>query len=127
MSGQSAQRARVPVGTAVWVCDPNFITCNPHGEGREHLLAFYEAGYRADLRRLNGHAFLECRQCKPPSFMFAVFTAVPSPMVTLYAIDQASYDEWIRTGEGTPSTPEMLYRLRDPQGRSYNPYWRPPR
>jgi hypothetical protein len=118
-----------PVATYVWHCESNFLTCNPYGaDGKEHLLKFYETGYRADLRRISGHAFLECRQCQPPTYMFVVFSTTPSSMATCYAISRESYDEWQRDkSETTYTTQEMLYRLRDPDGRSLNPYWREPR
>lgn len=118
--------ARHPVGKAIWVCESNYLTCNPHAEAGEHLLRFHQTGYRADLRRVSGHAFLECKQCDPASFFFAVFTTTPSPMVTCYAISKESYEEYEKDPSATTlSTPEMLYRLRDPDGRSYNPYYRP--
>lgn len=117
-----AERDRAPLGTTPWVCDPNFILCS-----EEHLLTLYKTGYRADLRRLNGHAFFECRECEPPTYFFARFSAAPDPMVMCYAISRESYLEWDRGDDPTPPTPELLYRLRDPHGRSHNPYWRPPR
>lgn len=122
----SAARERVPVATAIWVCHPNFITCNPHRDVGEHLLRFYETGYRTDLRRLDGHAFLECRQCQPSTYMFAVFSTRPDPMVTLYEISRESYQTWEKDASPvTLPTAEMLHLLRDPQGRSYNPHFRP--
>lgn len=112
----------------IWYCDPNFLTCCPNGDGKEHLLKFYETGYRVDLRRMSGHAFIECRQCQPSSYFFAVFTRDPAPTVTCYAISREDFAQWDKDPSATTlPTSEMLYRLRDPQGRSYNPHWRPPR
>lgn len=113
---------RVPLGQTPWHCDPNAIVCQS-----DHLLAFYKAGYRADLRRLGGHAFMQCRECEPATYFLALFVREPSPMVICYAISRESYDEWDKTAESTPPTPELLYRLRDPAGRSHNPYYRGPR
>jgi len=113
---------RLQVGTAIWHCDPNAIVCR----NGDHLMAFYEHGYRADLRRMSGHAFLQCLRCDPHEYFFALFSSHPSPMVTCYALSKDSYDEWDRSPEPTPPTPELLYRLKDPEGRSYNPYYRPP-
>ncbi len=117
---------RLPLGQRPWHCDPNAIVCE-----HEHLLAFYKAGYRADLRRLVGHAFLECRDCKEQfgrsTYFLALFVRDPSPLVLCYPLSKESFDEWDKTNEPTPPSGELLYRLRDPQGRSHNPYWRPPR
>jgi hypothetical protein len=112
---------RQAVATDIWHCDPNAIICRD-----DHLLTLYKTGYRADFRRMNGHAFVECQLCTPRSYFLALFTTQPSPMVTCDAIDHASYIEWDRSGDATPPSPELLYRLRDPQGRSYNPHYRPP-
>lgn len=118
---------RLPLGQAPWHCDPNAIVCE-HGN---HLLAYYKAGYRADMRRLTGHAFFECRDCKEESghssYFLAVFIRDPSPLVLCYALDKPSFDEWDKSNEPTPPTAELLHRVRDPQGRSHNPYWRPQR
>lgn len=118
-----AESERVPVARNIWHCDPNAIVC----ERGDHLLAHYEQGYRADMRRMSGHAFLQCLNCKPHQYFFALFAQFPSPMVTCYELSKESYDEWDRTPEETPPTPELLYRLRDPEGRSYNPFFTPPR
>lgn len=126
---------RVPVSdprlagaAAAWHCYSNFLTCRPDAAQGEHLLKYHETGYRADLRRLEGHAFFECRQCSPTTYIFAVFVNRPSPMATCYQISKESFDQWDKDPNGdTFSTPEMLYRLTDPQGRSLNPTWRPPR
>lgn len=112
-----------------WVRNPNFLTCQ-HG----HLLKFNDMregnakGWRGDLRRLSGHAFFECKTCRPPTFFFAVFVTEPDPHVMCYALDEGAYREWDSDPSSvTLSTPEMLYQLRDPDGRSYNPNWRAPR
>jgi hypothetical protein len=109
-----------------WHCYPNFLTCRPGG--KEHLLKFHQTGYRADLRRITGHAFFECRQCAPSTYIFAVFSTTPSPDVTCYEIAKECYDEWQADQSGeTFTTQEMLYRLRDPDGSSLNATWRQPR
>ncbi len=114
--------ARQPVATTIWHCESNFLTCP-----NDHLLKFYETGYRADLRRVEGHAFFECKQCRPePSYFFAVFVSRPSPMATCYEISKDSYVQWEKDAAATTlPTPEMLYQLRDPKGRSYNPHFKP--
>lgn len=103
----------------IWHCDAQAVTCQ-HG----HLWRHYKHGYRADFRRLSGHAFLECQQCVPPTFIFAHFITQPSPMVMCYAIDFESFKTWSKTEEPTPPTTELLYLLRDPEGRNYNPSFR---
>lgn len=121
--GKAAARERVPLAALPWVCDPNFILCR-----EEHLLTLYKTGYRADLRRISGHAFFECRECAPPSYFLASISKMDGlATVTCYAIDRPSWEEWDKGSEPTPQTPELLYRLKDPDGRSHNPYWRPPR
>lgn len=116
--------ARVSLAAPPWHCDPNFIVCRD-----DHLLTLYKTGYRGDLRRLSGHAFFECRECSPaPTYFLAVFAKVDGmASVTCYEIARDSYLEWDKTEEPTPPTPELLYRLFDPAGRSLNPYWRPAR
>jgi hypothetical protein len=117
----------VAVARSIWYCDPNFLTCCPDGTEGEHLLRYMKANYRVDMRRLSGHAFFECRQCQPATYFFAVFTRDPSPAVTCYAISKEDFDFWDRDPSATTlSTAEMLYRLKDPDSRSYNPYYRPP-
>lgn len=111
---------RVPLGRPVWHCEPQAITCV-----NEHLLAFYEAGYRADFRNMSGHAFLQCQKCSPATFFLALFMRDPSPLVICYGLSKESYTEWDRRTEPTPGTGELLYLLRDPEGRSHNPLWRP--
>jgi hypothetical protein len=114
---------RVQLGQTPWHCDPQGIICE-----HDHLFAFYKAGYRADFRRLSGHAFFQCRECDPPTYFAAVWGKLDGiATVTCYAIDRASYEEWDKGDEPSPQTPELLYRLRDPSGRSHNPSWRPPR
>lgn len=118
-----AERDRVPLARQPWVCEPNFIVCSD-----DHLLALYKAEYRGDFRRLSGHTFLECRDCKPSTYFLAVFAKIDGlATVTCYDLNQPSFIEWDRGNDPTPSTPELLYRLRDREGRSHNPYWRPPR
>jgi hypothetical protein len=76
---------------------------------------------------MSGHAFLACLDCKPHTYFFAHFITEPDPMVVCYAISKASFDEWELGNEVAPPTPELLHRLRDPDGLSYNPNWRPAR
>lgn len=116
----SAAAKPEPLGRSIWHAYPNFVVCV-----NDHLLAFRKADYRADMRRMSGHAFLKCEQCAPATYFFAVFSTTPDLHVTCYAISKESYDEWTRSEEPTPPTPEILYRLRDPEGRSLNPLWRP--
>lgn len=110
------------VATSIWHCDPNAIVCP-----NDHLLAFYRTGYRGDLRRVAGHAFFECRECEPFTRFLILFIKDPSPMAVCYLLSKESFDEWNTSSEQTPPTPELLYRLTDPEGKSYNPHWRPPR
>lgn len=117
----TAPRAARSTTGIVWQCESNFIVCQ-----HDHLMRLHETGYRADLRRMQGHAFLMCSDCEPATYFFAHFVTQPYPMATCYAIDKASYLEFDK-GDESPSTPELLYRLRDPRGQSYNPNWRPPR
>lgn len=116
--------ARVPLpAESPWHCDPNFIVCRD-----DHLLTLYKTGYRADLRRMSGHAFFECRECSPTTYFLAVFAKLDGmATVICYSISRESYIEWDKGTEPTPPTPELLHRLHDPAGRSLNPYWRPAR
>lgn len=107
-----------------WTCYSNFITCPP--DRGEHLLRVKKTDYELDLRRVAGHAFLVCHECNPPCFFFAVLTSTPDSYATCYLISKESYRQWARDPSNeTKSTPEMLYLLRDPQGNSLNPNWRP--
>ncbi len=106
----------------IWHCDPNMIVCR---DG--HPLLLYKSGYRGDDRGLVGHAFRRCMTCRPTTPFFALFIVHPSPLVVCYLLSEDSYEEWrTRGGDETPATQELLYLLRDPDGRSYNPNWRPP-
>lgn len=109
-----------------WVTHPHYLVCR-HG----HPLRQFEKSdvahsrWRADLRHLCGHAFFRCFTCQPDSFFFAVFVREPSPAVWCYAIGAEDYSFWQGDGSDvTLPTLEMLYRLRDPDGRSYHPEWR---
>lgn len=113
------------VATAPWTCESNFVLCT-----NKHLLSFNEKrdGWRADMRRMQGHAFIECKKCQPPTFFFAVFVTKPDSHAVCYAINEASFRRWDTDPEAvTLSTPEMLFRLRDPDGHCFNPGWRPAR
>jgi hypothetical protein len=103
-----------------WYCDPNGVKCR-HG----HMLKLNRSGYSGDLRRLVGHAFFECKLCTTPTWFLAIFCREPSPLVLCYAITHEAYAAWTKTDELTPPTAELLYTLRDPNDRSYNPTWRP--
>lgn len=122
MSATAERTERVPLGQRPWHCDPNAIICQ-----NDHLMTLYKTGYRADLRRLAGHAFFQCRECDPNSYFLAIFCREPSPLVLCYALSKESFTEWDKSSEQTPPSGELLYRLRDPDGRSHNPYWRAPR
>lgn len=109
------------VAGPIWVCDPSTVTCV-----NDHPLLFHKSDYRGTLKLL-GHAFLKCETCHPVSRFFALFIKHPSPIVVCYLLARESYDEWEPETAEDPPTQELLYHLRDPQGRSYNPTWRPPR
>jgi hypothetical protein len=114
------------MSAAQWTCYSNFITCRPDAGGNEHLLKYGRSGFHADMRGLSGHAFFECKQCQPATFFFAVFHTAPDPYVVCYAIGEESFRLWDRDQSATTkTTPEMLHLLRDPEGRSINPNWRP--
>lgn len=116
-----AGRRAEHLGQTPWMCDPNAIICM-----HDHLWAHYKADYRGDFKRLSGHAFLECRLCAPPTQFLAVFAKIDGiASTTCYALDKPSFDFWNTSPDPTPSTPELLYLVRDPHGRSHNPYWRP--
>lgn len=110
-------------GDIHWVCDPRFITCP-----RDHLYSFKkQEGFSRDHRRLSGYEFFQCRQCAPATFWFAVFTTQPTPAAFCYEISESCWKEWMDdNAQLVLSTTEMLYLIRDPQGRSYNPTFRPP-
>jgi hypothetical protein len=112
----AADEARRP-----WDCDALAILCE-----NDHLLAFYLADWRFDLRRVSGHAFAACHKCKPPTYMLVVFAKVDGlANVTVYPLHEQSYREWSNGDEPTIGTSELLYRVKDPEGRSHNPDWRP--
>lgn len=104
----------------IWVCDPRFIMCND-----EHLYMFRDKGMDRDHRRLEGHEFFRCRECGPETFFFAVFSTSPDPHTVCYAISEESWKEWMNRDD-VFSTREMLYLLRDPDGKSLNPNYVPP-
>jgi len=107
-----------------WSCYTGFIVCS-----NAHLLRLLRTGYKGDIRDVAGHAFLECQQCDPSTFFLAVLSTSPDPHVTCYALSRDCYREWDRRPpeQRTPNTPELLYLVRDPEGRSHNPSWRPPK
>lgn len=105
-----------------WHCYSNFVVCP-----NDHLLRYKSTNYTADMRRVSGHAFLCCVLCQPHTYFFANYVTTPDPMAICYEISKASFDEWDKGQDSTPTTPELLYRLRDPDGLSYNPKWRPAR
>lgn len=107
---------------SVWVCEANVLTCQ-----HEHALVTHKSKFGLDQRRVDGHLFGYCQHCQPTTFFFGIVTSRPSPMVTCYAIDKAQYDRWQMDTDDPRSSPEMLYLLRGPDGRSYNPSWRPTR
>lgn len=111
---------RRPVSTRRWECNPNHILC----ESGDHLLAYYESGYRRSSQGLSGHDWLQCRNCNPPCYFLAVCSTKPSPIVYCFAISRETYMEW-ESQNDTPPTDELLYHIRDPDGKSFNPYWRP--
>lgn len=109
-----------------WVCYSNFLTCSPDGE--EHLLRYKSAGFVGDVRGLEGHAFFSCTECRPATYFFAVFSKSPDPHATCYPISEIAFKQWsLDPTATTKTTPEMLWLLRDPAGRSLNPNWKGPR
>lgn len=116
----AALAERQPIGTN-WHCYSDFVHCQ-----HDHLLLYHEYGFRGNRRHLNGPELFECRKCTPSSFFIAVFVSKPSPMAFCYALAKESYVYW-DAQEEFPEIPELLHRLRDPEGRSHNPYWRVPR
>jgi hypothetical protein len=113
----AATRGEVPP----WTCDPRFILCPD-----EHLYMFRKTGMVRDMRRMAGHDFFRCEDCKPASHFFVVFSTSPDPHATCYLISEACWRQWINDPNvETRSTQEMLYLIRDPKGRNYNPNYRP--
>lgn len=104
----------------IWHCDPNALTC-PMG----HLKREKDSGFRSSVE-IAAHGFHECMKCDPHSFFFAHYTNRPSPIVTCYLISEESYREWFPRAGDTPPTQEMLYHLRAPDGKRYNPTYQPP-
>lgn len=121
MTSRARDAERLPIGTVIWTCQSNFILCPD-----DHLYTYHEQGMLRDMRRLEGHDFFKCTMCKPASHFFVVFSTSPDPHATCYLISPDCWKEWATDPSATTlSTPEMLHRLRDPAGRSYNPYFRP--
>ncbi len=108
-------------GTVIWNCDPRHLLCPA-----DHLYQFRAHGMLRDQRRITGHDFFRCEQCKPPSHFFVIFSTTPDPHATAYLISEACWKTFVNEPEPLAlSTLETLYLLRDPLGRSYNPNWRP--
>lgn len=112
---------RLPVASGQWVCDPNAIVC----AFCDSLLAYYASGFRSNRRDMSGHDWIMCKNCDPATYFLAVASPLPYPMVTCYPISRESYVRWDTAAGRSPPTPELLYYLRDPLGRSWNPYWQP--
>lgn len=110
---------RPAYGTVIWMCDPRFLFCPD-----DHLYAFHQTGMHRDARRIEGHDFFRCDICKPASHFFVIFRKLPDPTATCYLISEACWKEWMASDEQFSSL-EMLYLIRDPAGRSYNPSFRP--
>lgn len=113
---------RLKVAQGQWVCDPNYVVC-AHCDS---LWTHHIQGFRVGLNDIAGAVPFMCDNCKPPTYFMAVFAPLPSPMVTCYPLSRDSYLHWDKHPGKFPPTAELLYYLRDPQGRSFNPYWRPP-
>jgi hypothetical protein len=92
-----------------------------------HPLLYYDSGYRADVRRLlDGHGFFECRQCSPSTYFLAVASKISGIAdVTCYDLCREDFAHWDKSEDPTPRTPELLYHLRDRDGRNHNPYFLP--
>jgi hypothetical protein len=54
-------------------------------------------GFHLDQRRVDGHIFVACDQCKPTTFAFGIITSRPSPIIAFYAITREQYHFWINT------------------------------
>lgn len=100
----------------IWHCSPNELRCQA-GHVRKH----HKEGFHVDQRRVDGHLFFMCDECKRTAL--GVVTSRPSPMVTCYAISRAHFDYWVGTTddeveprlEEDRETQDLLYRL------GYNP------
>ncbi len=113
---------RSPLAQPPWHCAPQVVTCHAG-----HVFVHGKAGFYADMRDMLGHMFLICQNCQPPSYYFALFMREPSPLVLCYALSKDSYYYWQERSGRTPPTAELLYHLRDPNGRSHFPDWKPSR
>jgi hypothetical protein len=110
-------------GTVVWNRDPRFLTCPA-----DHLYRFRDVGMQRDHRRLSGHDFFRCTECKPPSYFFVVFSTTPDPIATCYLINEETWKAFVNDPSPRPlSTLEVLFLIKDPLGRSYHPSYQAPR
>lgn len=106
-------------GTVIWSCHPRAIFCPAH-----HLMRFGDVP--RDHRWLTGHDFLRCEKCRPASHYFVVFSTTPDLHATCYLISETCWREWVNAPDGAMlPTREMLYLIRDPVGRNYNPNFNP--
>lgn len=99
----------------IWHCESNYPMCS-HG----HVYKFAKAGVAEDRRRLVGHVFVCCQQCKPSTFFFGIATDAPSPIVTCYRITKEQYDQWVNSADERVTSTQMLHLL------GYHPHWREP-
>lgn len=113
---------RLPVGTGQWVCDVNAVVCR----FCDTMMAYYKDGFRANAGQMSGPMPVACYNCKPHTYFMLLYQPLPSPIATCYPLSRESYVQWDSAGSRYPPVPELLYHMRDPQGRSYNPYWQPP-
>lgn len=105
----------------IWHCEANYLTC-----AVGHFFRWGKAGFAVDQRRVAGHMFLSCQQCRPSTFFFAILSDAPTPLATCYAIDRGQYDQWLNSVDDRLSSTHMLHLLSGPNGLSYHPNYREP-
>lgn len=97
----------------IWHCEANFPQCS-----QGHVYMFRKAGVAEDRRRLVGHLFACCQQCKPSTFYFGIACDLPSPMLTCYEITKPQYDQWVNSDDDRITSTKMLHLL------GYHPNYR---
>jgi hypothetical protein len=105
-----------------WLCQSNFLTCRAG-----HLFRVKDSGFRTDMRAIAGPTFWSCHKCEPPTYFLALYVRHPDPYAVCYRLSELSYKDWVEQPLVDMTTLELLHVLKDPDGNSLNPDWRPAR
>ena len=104
--------------TAGYLTDANHVACPG-----DHLWHPCDRTCRVDFASIEGSMFWRCDRCRPASYVFVHFAPAPVPTAYCYPISLDSWAEWVQHEGALPPIHELLHRLRDTQGKSYNPHF----